>query len=133
MWLSVATDSLRLLQHVDTILVPSDRASLESRTYKEVSWKEKQFQVCECFDSVIHEKNLALVIILIVISPLSAGNQDGPGMITRMIQVNYICLYVSFMCYVNPSDLMLLCLTSRWRSWRKQCWKGTYWIHHEPS
>ncbi|XP_030451071.1 uncharacterized protein LOC115673126 isoform X1 [Syzygium oleosum] len=50
------TNSLRLLQHVDTILVPSDRASLESRTYKEVSWKEKQFQ-------------------------------DGPGMITRMIQM----------------------------------------------
>ncbi|KAF8021866.1 hypothetical protein BT93_G2108 [Corymbia citriodora subsp. variegata] len=49
------TNSLRLLQHVDAILVPSEHASLESRTYKEVSWKEKQFQ-------------------------------DGPGMITRMIQ-----------------------------------------------
>ncbi|XP_039172615.1 uncharacterized protein LOC104454180 isoform X1 [Eucalyptus grandis] len=49
------TNGLRLLQHVDAILVPSEYASLESRTYKEVSWKEKQFQ-------------------------------DGPGMITRMIQ-----------------------------------------------
>ena len=39
------TDSLRLLQHVETILVPSSWESIISKTREEISWEEKQFKV----------------------------------------------------------------------------------------
>lgn len=38
------TNSLRLLQHVETIRVPSSWTSLSSKTWKEVTWEEKQFE-----------------------------------------------------------------------------------------
>ena len=41
------TDSLRLLQHVETIQVPSSWESLHSTTWEEISWEEKQFKVRE--------------------------------------------------------------------------------------
>jgi len=41
------TDSLRLLQHMETILVPSSWESIISKTQEEISWEEKQFKVCE--------------------------------------------------------------------------------------
>ncbi|KAI3757056.1 hypothetical protein L6452_04589 [Arctium lappa] len=37
-------DSLRLLQHVETIRVPSSWNSLCSKTWKEVTWEEKRFE-----------------------------------------------------------------------------------------
>ncbi|KAG2723582.1 hypothetical protein I3843_02G154400 [Carya illinoinensis] len=50
------TSSLRLLEHVETIQVPSSWKSLNSKTWEEISWEQKQFE------------------------------QEGPGMITRVIQ-----------------------------------------------
>ncbi|XP_050250248.1 uncharacterized protein LOC126697329 isoform X14 [Quercus robur] len=38
------TNSLRLLQHVETILVPSSWESIISKTREEISWEEKQFK-----------------------------------------------------------------------------------------
>ncbi|XP_057981870.1 uncharacterized protein LOC131167089 isoform X3 [Malania oleifera] len=38
------TSSLRLMQHVETIQVPSSWESLESKTWRQVSWEEKQFE-----------------------------------------------------------------------------------------
>ncbi|KAM4094171.1 hypothetical protein ACB094_06G175400 [Castanea mollissima] len=38
------TNSLRLLQHVETILVPSSWESIISKTREEMSWEEKQFK-----------------------------------------------------------------------------------------
>lgn len=38
------TNSLRLLQHVETIQVPSSWESLHSTTWEEISWEEKQFK-----------------------------------------------------------------------------------------
>ncbi|KAL4557315.1 hypothetical protein LXL04_035489 [Taraxacum kok-saghyz] len=40
------TNSLRVLQHVETIRVPSLWNSLSSKTWKEVTWEEKLFQEC---------------------------------------------------------------------------------------
>ncbi|GAU23722.1 hypothetical protein TSUD_46520 [Trifolium subterraneum] len=50
------TSSLRLLQHVDSIQVPTEWQSAHSKTWKDISWTKKQFQV------------------------------GGPGMITTLIQ-----------------------------------------------
>ncbi|XP_027365955.1 uncharacterized protein LOC113872529 isoform X2 [Abrus precatorius] len=38
------TNSLRLLQHVDSIQVPTDWQSAHSKTWKDMSWTTKQFQ-----------------------------------------------------------------------------------------
>lgn len=38
------TNSLRLLQHVGTVRVPCSWESLNSKTWKEVTWEEKQFE-----------------------------------------------------------------------------------------
>lgn len=38
------TNSLRLLQHVDSIQVPTEWQSAHSKTWKEISWTKKQFQ-----------------------------------------------------------------------------------------
>ncbi|XP_043703180.1 uncharacterized protein LOC122653270 isoform X2 [Telopea speciosissima] len=38
------TNSLRLVQHVQTICVPSSWELLESQTWKELAWEEKQFE-----------------------------------------------------------------------------------------
>ncbi|OVA13522.1 Aminotransferase [Macleaya cordata] len=38
------TNSLRLVQHVETICVPSSWEQLEHKTWEEVSWKEKRFK-----------------------------------------------------------------------------------------
>ncbi|XP_071732118.1 uncharacterized protein [Rutidosis leptorrhynchoides] len=38
------TNGLRLLQHVETIRVPSSWHSLGSKTWKEITWHEKQFK-----------------------------------------------------------------------------------------
>ncbi|XP_023733204.1 uncharacterized protein LOC111880899 isoform X2 [Lactuca sativa] len=40
------TNSLRVLQHVETIRVPGSWNSLSSKTWKDVMWKEKLFQEC---------------------------------------------------------------------------------------
>ncbi|CAH1446515.1 unnamed protein product [Lactuca virosa] len=40
------TNSLRVLQHVETIRVPSSWNSLSSKTWKDVMWEEKLFQGC---------------------------------------------------------------------------------------
>ncbi|KAL3523348.1 hypothetical protein ACH5RR_016182 [Cinchona calisaya] len=46
MWVEAfTTNSLRLLEHVETILVPSSWESVKSKTLMEISWEEKQFQV----------------------------------------------------------------------------------------
>ncbi|KAF5453473.1 hypothetical protein F2P56_028374 [Juglans regia] len=52
---SCIAGSLRLLEHVETIQVPSSWKSLNSKTWEEISWEQKQFE-------------------------------EGPGMITRVIQ-----------------------------------------------
>ncbi|KAJ7959724.1 Class IV aminotransferase [Quillaja saponaria] len=39
------TNGLRLLQHVDTIQVPREWESINSKTWKEISWAKKRFQV----------------------------------------------------------------------------------------
>ena len=46
-------DSLRLLQHVETIRVPTSWESVESKTWKELTWEDKRFEVCEHFNSNI--------------------------------------------------------------------------------
>ncbi|XP_022764568.1 uncharacterized protein LOC111309833 isoform X2 [Durio zibethinus] len=51
------TNSLRVLQHVETIKVPHSWESLQSKCSEEISWMEKKF--------------------------------EGPGMITKVIQVNF--------------------------------------------
>lgn len=38
------TNSLRVVQHVETIRVPTSWESLESKTWKDVTWDEKQFE-----------------------------------------------------------------------------------------
>ncbi|XP_057424838.1 uncharacterized protein LOC130718300 isoform X2 [Lotus japonicus] len=38
------TNSLRLLQHVDSIQVPTEWQSAHSKTWKDIPWTEKQFQ-----------------------------------------------------------------------------------------
>ncbi|XP_028790667.1 uncharacterized protein LOC114746606 [Neltuma alba] len=38
------TNSLRILQHVDSVQVPTDWQSVHSKTWKDVSWEKKQFQ-----------------------------------------------------------------------------------------
>ncbi|KAJ9546076.1 hypothetical protein OSB04_025783 [Centaurea solstitialis] len=38
------TNSLRLLQHVETIQVPSSWNSLRSKTWKDITWEEKRFE-----------------------------------------------------------------------------------------
>ncbi|KAG4910396.1 hypothetical protein AAZX31_20G133500 [Glycine max] len=38
------TNSLRLLQHVDSIQVPTEWQSAHSKTWKDISWTKKQFQ-----------------------------------------------------------------------------------------
>ncbi|CAA3033690.1 uncharacterized protein LOC111376373 isoform X1 [Olea europaea subsp. europaea] len=38
------TNSLRVLQHVDTIQVPDSWESVESKTWKEITWVEKRFE-----------------------------------------------------------------------------------------
>ncbi|KAK7357473.1 hypothetical protein VNO80_16761 [Phaseolus coccineus] len=38
------TNSLRLLQHVDSIQVPTEWKSAHSKTWEEISWTKKQFQ-----------------------------------------------------------------------------------------
>ncbi|PNX82832.1 class IV aminotransferase, partial [Trifolium pratense] len=38
------TSSLRLLQHVDSIQVPTEWQSAHSKTWKDISWAKKQFQ-----------------------------------------------------------------------------------------
>jgi len=43
--LNVIADSLRLLQHVDSIQVPTEWKSAHSKTWKEISWTKKKFQV----------------------------------------------------------------------------------------
>ncbi|RHN82029.1 putative aminotransferase class IV [Medicago truncatula] len=50
------TNSLRILQHVDSIQVPIEWQSAHSKTWKDISWTKKEFKV------------------------------DGPGMITTLIQ-----------------------------------------------
>ncbi|CDP04308.1 unnamed protein product [Coffea canephora] len=39
------TNSLRIVEHVETILVPSSWKSMESKTSTEIRWEEKQFEV----------------------------------------------------------------------------------------
>lgn len=41
---SFITNSLRLLQHVETIRVPCSWRSLESKSWKDLTWEEKQFE-----------------------------------------------------------------------------------------
>ncbi|KAK4280043.1 hypothetical protein QN277_011719 [Acacia crassicarpa] len=38
------TNSLRILQHVDSVQVPIDWKSVHSKTWKDISWEKKQFQ-----------------------------------------------------------------------------------------
>jgi hypothetical protein len=42
---NVIPGSLRLLQHVDSIQVPTEWQSAHSKTWKDISWTKKQFQV----------------------------------------------------------------------------------------
>lgn len=46
-------DSLRLLQHVETIRVPCSWKSLESKSWKDLTWEEKQFEVCNLYPTMI--------------------------------------------------------------------------------
>ncbi|KAI3507001.1 hypothetical protein L1887_21696 [Cichorium endivia] len=51
------TNGLRVLQHVETIRVPSSWNSLSLKTWKEVMWEEKRFQECPgSITSVIREE-----------------------------------------------------------------------------
>lgn len=47
-------DSLRLLQHVDSIQVPTEWQSAHSKTWKDISWTKKQFQVVDFFRCCIY-------------------------------------------------------------------------------
>ncbi|KAK1431508.1 hypothetical protein QVD17_07968 [Tagetes erecta] len=55
------TNSLRLLQYVETIRVPSSWNSLSSKTWKEVTWEEKQFQGPGSITAIIQEEVLKMV------------------------------------------------------------------------
>ncbi|XP_076953182.1 uncharacterized protein LOC143627183 [Bidens hawaiensis] len=54
------TNSLRLLQHVETIRVPSSWGSLSSKTWKEVTWEEKQFEGPGSITAIIQEEVLKM-------------------------------------------------------------------------
>ncbi|RDY07727.1 hypothetical protein CR513_08122, partial [Mucuna pruriens] len=58
-------NSLRLLQHVDSIQVPTEWQSAQSKTWKDVSWTKKQFQVGEpgMITTVIQEKIMEKAIL----------------------------------------------------------------------
>lgn len=45
--LSCIADSLRILQHVETLSIPNSWDSLHSKSWKEISWNNKHFEVCE--------------------------------------------------------------------------------------
>jgi hypothetical protein len=42
---NVFADSLRILQHVESIQVPTEWQSAHSKTWKDISWTKKQFKV----------------------------------------------------------------------------------------
>ena len=44
--------SLRIMQRVEKIQVPSSWPSLELKTLEEISWEEKQFEVCKYMEFV---------------------------------------------------------------------------------
>jgi hypothetical protein len=44
--------SLRIIQRVEKIQAPSSWQSLELKALKEISWEEKQFEVCEYMEFV---------------------------------------------------------------------------------
>ncbi|KAK9684044.1 hypothetical protein RND81_10G182500 [Saponaria officinalis] len=52
------TNSLRLVQHVESIQAPSSRASLESKSWEEVSWTEKQFKASPGFITTIIQREI---------------------------------------------------------------------------
>ncbi|XP_076926613.1 uncharacterized protein LOC143589857 isoform X2 [Bidens hawaiensis] len=54
------TNSLRLLQHVETIRVPSSWDSLSSKTWKEETWEEKQFEGPGGITAIIQEEVLKM-------------------------------------------------------------------------
>lgn len=50
------TSSLRLIQHVETIQVPSVWEDIDSKTWNDVSWVVKQFQGAGCITTQIQRK-----------------------------------------------------------------------------
>ncbi|KAE9589025.1 hypothetical protein Lal_00000050 [Lupinus albus] len=59
------TNSLRLVQHVDSIQVPIEWHSAHSKTWKDISWTKKQFQVGEpgMITTLIQEKIMEKAIL----------------------------------------------------------------------
>jgi hypothetical protein len=47
--MNIIAGSLRLLQHVDSIQVPTEWQSAHSKTWKDISWAKKQFQVVNLY------------------------------------------------------------------------------------
>jgi hypothetical protein len=50
---NVFADSLRILQHVESIQVPTEWQSAHSKTWKDISWTKKQFKVIYLYRSCI--------------------------------------------------------------------------------
>ena len=47
-------DSLRVLQHVETVSIPNSWDSLDLKSWREISWNKKQFEVCK-FLKILHK------------------------------------------------------------------------------
>lgn len=84
-------DSLRLLQHVEAICIPSSWDSLESRSLEDITWDNKQFKVCKFLVSSTLISNFDILHIYLLICSYSCSimnyHQEGPGLITTIIQV----------------------------------------------
>ncbi|KAL9226979.1 hypothetical protein vseg_002731 [Gypsophila vaccaria] len=52
------TNSLRLVQHVESIQAPSSGTSLESKSWEEVSWTEKQFKAGPGFITTLIQREV---------------------------------------------------------------------------
>ncbi|KAB1218035.1 hypothetical protein CJ030_MR3G014555 [Morella rubra] len=58
------TNSLRLLEHVETIQAPSSWESLNSKTWEEISWEEKRFEDGAGMITTIIQKGIMEKVIL---------------------------------------------------------------------
>ncbi|XP_059457242.1 uncharacterized protein LOC132187087 isoform X2 [Corylus avellana] len=58
------TNSLRLLEHVETIKVPSSWESLNSKTWEETSWEEKRFEEGPGMITAVIQKEIVKKAIL---------------------------------------------------------------------
>lgn len=109
-------DSLRVLQHVETVSIPNSWDSLDLKTWHDVSWNKKQFEVCKLL-KILHKfvyfsccSNTGVFFSLFIITYFISDNDQGiPGMITRTIQVTYcllLFLYSHLKCVQTSTSVM---------------------------